>query len=163
RLQAGLAVSDSAVAVAAVLDGLQGLAAVGKLASIAMSDPTTPTLTITALQLAADAAALGKIVISFNIAATGTLGAIAAARVLATPLIVADSAAAGQANLGGLQILAGAGHLGSITLTNAAIPVLTVTASQLAADAGALGDIVSTYAVSASGLSASFNGDSVRN
>jgi hypothetical protein len=53
---------------------------------------------------------------------------------LTTGISISDTAANVTANLAGLQNLAAAGHLASITLTDASTPKLTLTAAQLRAD-----------------------------
>ena len=73
-------VVDTATNVGANLDGLETLASANNIASIKLTDSGTPTLTITATQLANDALALEQIVAPFTITATGTIGAAAAAR-----------------------------------------------------------------------------------
>ena len=67
---------------------------------------------------------------------------------------VVDSGANVTANLGTLQSLAVAGKLTSITLTDAGIPTLTVSATQLSQDITAIGDISGTYVLSVTGISA---------
>jgi hypothetical protein len=78
-------------------------------------------------------------------------------------LQVADSAANVALNLDALQALAAGHELTSVTLTDALVPVLSITASQLTSDAQALADISSPFATSASGTSAQFNGATVPN
>jgi hypothetical protein len=75
---------------------------------------------------------------------------------------VADSAQNVLASLDGLAGLAAKGDLASITLTDSGIPALTVTASQLAADHGALSIIQSALVldVTASGASQTIQGPS---
>ena len=69
---------DSAANVAANLDGLETLASANDIVSISLTDSGTPTLTITATQLANDALALEQIVTPFTITPTGTIDAAAA-------------------------------------------------------------------------------------
>ena len=168
KLSGGLAVSDSTVAVAANLTGLQAMAKAGQLASIAFTDGGSPVLHITAATLTADGAALAVITGPYGLVVTGTLSAAVATKLPATltahltvGLAVADTAANVLAALAKLQTLATAGGLASISLTNAATPTLTLTTAQLKADVGALSDIVSAYAVSASGASKTFTGLSI--
>lgn len=106
-------VTDTAANIAASLSGLQSLAAAGDLTSISM----TGTLSLTAAQVAADAAALGAI------AGSGVL-------------TVSDSGAKVAAALGALQSLAAAGTLGSVDLTDGGL--VKVTAVELVADSAAL-------------------------
>jgi chitinase len=76
---------------------------------------------------------------------------------------VSDTAANVSANLDGLQHLAAAGDLSSITLADASTPKLALTAAQVGADAPALSKIVSPYAPSITGTAADFSGDTVAN
>ena len=72
-LTSAVPVVDSATDVSAQLDGLESLASAGKLASIALNDSGIPTLSLSAAQTTADAAALAKIsgYFSTSISATG--------------------------------------------------------------------------------------------
>ena len=113
---------------------------------------------------------LAKIASPYAISASGVLGAVAAAGIssslvakLTNGLSVSDTAARVTANLTGLQALATAGKLASISLTDAGSPTLSLTAAQIAADPLVLAAISSPYAVSASGVAAAFNGDTIRN
>ena len=78
------AVVDSAGNVVSHLDALEPLAAANDIVSISLTDSGTPTLNITETQLANDTLALEEIVTSFKIAATGTIGAAAAASIPST-------------------------------------------------------------------------------
>ena len=158
KLTAAVAVSDTAANVAAGLDGLQTLAATGKLGAVALTDTGTANLSITAAQLTTASAALLKIAGTFTITASGTATAAQAAAAnaamvakLTAGLAVSDSAASVTASLAGLQTLATAGKLASIALTDAGTPALTLTAAQLTANATALLKITGTYAITASG------------
>jgi chitinase len=82
---------------------------------------------------------------------------------LTTGISVSDTAANVAANLAGLQSLAAAGDLTSITLTDASTPKLALTAAQVSADATALGKISSLYAPSITGTAADFSNDTVAN
>ena len=72
QLTAGISVSDTAANVTANLAGLQNLAVAGHLASVALTDASTPKLTLTAAQLRADAGALGKVTSLYAPSITGT-------------------------------------------------------------------------------------------
>ena len=109
-------VSDTATNVVANLADLQTQATAGKLASVVLTNGTTPTLILTAAQVAADAMALGMIACVYN-------------------LTVSDTAANVVANLSALQAQAATGKLTSIVLTDALTPTLALTEAQLAADA----------------------------
>lgn len=67
---------------------------------------------------------------------------------LVTAASVSDTAANVQANLDGLETLAGAGKLTGITLTDSGIPVISVSAAQLTADAAALKSIAGLFDLS---------------
>jgi hypothetical protein len=82
---------------------------------------------------------------------------------LAAGLSVSDTATNVTANLAGLQHLAAAGELSSITLTDAGTPKLTLTGAQLSTDAQALGKIASLYAPVVAGTAADLTGDTVAN
>jgi hypothetical protein len=76
---------------------------------------------------------------------------------------VSDTAANVSANLAGLEHLAAAGELRSITLTDPGTPKLTLTAAQVGADATALGKVASLYARSITGTAADFTNESIAN
>ena len=64
--------ADTGANVAANLDALQTLQAAGQLASVSLTDSTTPTLSISAVQATNDAAALGRIASPYALSVTGT-------------------------------------------------------------------------------------------
>ncbi len=72
---------------------------------------------------------------------------------LASPVAVADSAADVASNLDGLESLAAASKLSSITLTDGGTPTISVTATQLAQDAPALNAIAGSYTLNVPGVS----------
>ncbi len=72
QLGSAATVADSAAAVASNLDALQTLAAGGKLASIALTDPGIPVLTVTPAQLTADATVLHDISGNFTVEETAS-------------------------------------------------------------------------------------------
>lgn len=82
---------------------------------------------------------------------------------LTAGISVSDTAANVTANLAGLQHLAAASKLTSITLTDASTPKLTLSGAQLSTDAQALGKIVSVYAPIVTGTAADLTGDTVAN
>ncbi|HEY2482094.1 MAG TPA: hypothetical protein VGI30_07850, partial [Caulobacteraceae bacterium] len=82
---------------------------------------------------------------------------------ITNPLQVADSAANVAHNLDALQALAASHELTSVSLTDASVPVLSVTGTQLTSDAQALAEISTPFAISASGTSAQFSGATVPN
>ncbi len=146
-------VSDTAANVQANLSGLETVAAGGRLGSIALTDSATPTLSITAAQLAADAPVLRDIFGAYNLSLSGAAGV---AGVLTQPQLlsvaVSDSAANISANLDGLQAVAAAGKLGAVTLTDGGTPTVTLSASQFTADAAALAQISGNYHVTVTGI-----------
>jgi hypothetical protein len=145
-----VAVSDLGANVATNLDALQALAATGELASIALTDASPPTLTITATQLTSDATALLDITSPYSLTVTGVASASATA-VAGTAHVmsvaVSDLGVNVAANLNALQVLAAAGELSAITLTDASPPTLTVTIAQATGDANALSKMVSPHTV----------------
>ena len=89
-------VYDSAANVAANLDQLQSIAAASELSSIALTDSAIPTLSISASQLASDAAAINLISGYFTLSETApTTGAtiVGAANALGNTLIFSGNAA----------------------------------------------------------------------
>jgi hypothetical protein len=151
----GFAILDSAANVAANIDALN---ADPHINSIALTDPTTPTLTITAAQLTSDATALGDIVSPYNLTVTGVAAANAAAVAATThvtSVAVSDTGSDVAANLDALQILAAAGELTSITLTDATTPTLTLTIEEALNDGTALGKITSPHTLTVAGTAAS--------
>lgn len=146
----------SAADAAANLDALQTLAAAGKLAGVTLTDGGSPTLAVTAAQLAADGAALHAIAGAHRIVVQDTVAAVLAASAgaigTATPrYAITDSADNVRAGLDGLQALAAAGKLDAITLTGADQPELNVAISQLGRDADALAKLTGSYWLTASG------------
>ena len=81
---------------------------------------------------------------NFAVTASAALSANQAGLV-ASAVAIADSAANVSANLDGLQVLAAAGKLSSVTLIDSGTPTLTITSAQQTADAAAIKDIVSSY------------------
>ena len=82
---------------------------------------------------------------------TAANAASAAAQPHVAQVSVSDTAADVQASLGSLEALAAAGKLGTITLTDAAKPTLTLTAAQAAADSLALSLIGSSWSIAITG------------
>ena len=143
-----VSVSDTSANVTANLDALQALANSGTLAGVSLTDGGTPTLSLSQAQLATDAGAIALIGGSYHLAASGVpagLAASVAGETGVTGVAVADTAANVAANLDALETLAAASKLTSITLADPGTPVLTITATQLSADATALGLIGGSY------------------
>jgi hypothetical protein len=152
-----ISVSDTATNVQANIGSLETLATGGKLGSIGLTDAGTPTLTLTASQVRADAAALGTISGAYNLHVTGITAANAASvagQPHVTRISVSDTAVDVLADIGALEILAAAGKLGSITLTDPSKPGFTLTAAQVTAYASVLAAISSPYSLSETGLAA---------
>jgi hypothetical protein len=125
------AVVDSAGNVVSHLDALEPLAAANDIVSISLTDSGTPTLNITETQLANDTLALEEIVTSFKIAATGTIGAAAAASIpstlaadLTNGLVVEDTAANVRASLRAVNQLAISDELTSVIVTEKFITII---------------------------------------
>ena len=155
HLLTGAVVSDTAAHVSNVMSSLQTLANAGKLGPITLNGGTV--LTVTPEQLMDDSSVIRKIS-SYTLALTGPLTADQAVGVnsllvskLPSNLAVSDLAANVLADLDELEVMAAAGHLGSVTLTDIGTPVLQVSADQLTSDASVLGIITGTYQVQISG------------
>ena len=156
HLTSGFAVVDSVANVTSHLSALQGLVTASQLGSIALNDGGTPTLTVTAATLVADAGALAAITGSYVLtvsSGTMTEAQIAALNPsvtahLSAGLAVSDSAA----TIGGaLSTLLGLGStVGSIALTDGT-PVLSMTAAQLISDASVLLKVSGAYGITLSG------------
>jgi hypothetical protein len=138
RLSTAVAVLDTGAAIAANLPALNLLAAAGRLANITLLEGQGTRIVLTASQADANAAALALVNTPHTL-----VQLVDAAAVMPSPgfgsLAVHDTAAAVLANLAGLQALANAGVLASITLTDGA--ALNLTAASLQANAAALSRI----------------------
>jgi len=121
-------VSDNAANVGANLNALQALAASGRLLAITLTDATTPTLALTAVQVVADMGVLNSIVSTYKISVTDTAANIAK-------------------NFDILEALTTSGELVSVTPTDSGIPVLQLTALQTVNDASALSEISGPYKI----------------
>ena len=152
-----IAVSDTGANVVANIAALQTLAMGTKLASIALTDVSMPTLPLTAAQYSADSTALGKISSAYNLSISGVTAANAspvagAAHVIS--ITVSDTSTNFITNIAALQTLATGTKLASITLTDSGTPTLPLTAVQYSADGAALGKITSAYNLTVSGVTA---------
>ena len=138
--------------VAAHIDTLESDAA--NIASIGLTD-SSPSLTLTAAQLVFDASVLLKITGSFGITPAGTASV---AQVLGASPSLAGRVAAGFAVSDTASNVAGSldalesdvSAIASISLTDD-LPVLTMTATQLVADAPVLLTITDSYGITLSG------------
>ena len=135
-----------------------GLAALGgdsKLSSIALTDPGTPVLALTAPQYSADAGVLAKITGKYALTVTGAM-ASAAAGLQANAAVTSFTVSDGAANVGAaLAGLATDTKLSAIALTDTGTPALALTASQYSADASILAKITGKYAPTVTGALAS--------
>ena len=158
HLTAGLTVHDTAAQVGANLDELGGLGnAVG---AITLSDGTTPTITVTAATLAANAGALEKISGSYNLVASS--GVVTAAQVstiiadglnshISGTIAVTDTASRMMGSLDALESLASAGHLGTTTMAVSA-PAYNATVAQVNSDSLAINDVMGATGANANAV-----------
>jgi RTX calcium-binding nonapeptide repeat (4 copies) len=152
-----LSISDTAANVVSNITALESFATGPQSLAITLTDSGTPTLSLTAAQLAANSAALGMIGSAYNLSVSGVTAANAttvAAQANVTALTVSDTAANVAADLEALETLASGSQLTSITLTDGSTPTISLTATQLADDSDALGVIGSAYNLSVSGVTA---------
>jgi hypothetical protein len=149
-LAPGFAVSDTSTAILTNLAALEAVA--GTIASITLTD-ATPALLLTGAQLIADAPVLLKITSAHTIVVSGPTTAAQAALMknplfaLITRFTVADTAANVSSNLDLLE--AHSNRISTITLTDNA--PLSITATQLIADAKALLKIPGSYTITLTG------------
>jgi hypothetical protein len=151
---ASVSIGDTAANVVANIDTLQALGT--KLVGIALTDGGTPALTFTATQFTADAAAIAKLTGTYSLAVTSVLAANAstvAANAHVTSIFVSDSSANVVANIASLQGVST--KVTGIALTDGGTPMLTLTSPQFVNDAGALGKITGSYALTVTGVAAS--------
>ena len=148
-------VSDTASNIAAALDTLQSDAA--KISSITLTDGSTPTLALSATQLANDTTILAKISGSYNLSVGGAVtvasltGVLGNNHVVLLPVAIADNASNVALSLDVLT--SHATTITSITLTDGGTPTLAITALQLSNDNNLLSKIASAYSLSVSGVS----------
>jgi len=123
---------------------------IAKISGITLIDATTPSLSLTAAQLAADAGVLEKISSPYKLTVNGAFLAAdvntAIVSHLTTTLAVADTSANIVSSLASLE--SNAGQISGITLTDATatnIPTITLTSAQYAANIDALAEISSPY------------------
>jgi len=146
-------VSDTASNVAAALDTLQADAA--KITAITLTDGGTPTLAITATQLASDAGVLGLIGSTYNLTVSGVTVANLAGvlkNLHVASVTLSDSGSNVQAGLDTLQ--GDVAKISNITLTDANTPSLAITYQQLLGDLHLLSKITSIYNLSVSRVAA---------
>jgi len=126
--------------------------------SITLNDGGTPTIVVAGGDL--NNSQILKLLLlhvasAYHLAVTGTVSAYAASNLannfpgllsrLTAPLAVADQSFSVGSNLVGLQVMAGAGGLASITLVDGGVPSLNLTSLQVAAGAAVLGLIVTPH------------------
>ncbi len=142
-----IAVADSAANIAANLGSLQVMG--GKLASIFLTDNGTAQLAITAAQLTADSAVLGKIGTPYTLSISGESAAHVANDVTNSHIVsiaVADTAA--HINVNFNSLVGNASKLSAITLTDTTTPTLTLSAAQISSGLVVLNAIQSPYLLS---------------
>lgn len=149
----------SAADIAASLDALQALAAAGKLGAITLIDAGIPTLTMSGAQLTADSGALRAIVGNYRVTVQDTVAAALAAGAAASGAAtlsyhITDNAENVSGGFDALQVLAAAGKLEAITLTEQHQPAIGLTVGQLSADADALAKLTGDYWLIARGAHA---------
>jgi len=119
--------------------------------SITFTDGVTPTLNLSATQLADDAATLKLVTSPYTLHVSGGTVSAANAALFGShslgALAVSDSAANVSANLDALATLAKSGGISSIALTDGGVPALSLTVAQAAADGAALKDISGLFSV----------------
>ena len=142
-----IAVADSAANIAANLGSLQVMG--GKLASIFLTDNGTAQLAITAAQLTADSAVLGKISTPYTLSISGESAAHVANDVTNSHIVsiaVADTAV--HINVNFNSLVGNASKLSAITLTDTTTPTLTLSAAQISSGLVVLNAIQSPYLLS---------------
>ena len=150
-----ISVLDSAADIQSDLDGLESIAAAGKLLRLQLSDAGTPTLMVSGSRATADAAALAALSGNFKLDIEGATVNDALAFLQqhhGAEVGIADSSFMVSVNLDQLQAWAAAGQLGSITFTDSQTPLLDVTAQQVLNDQQALQAIQGKYELQISGV-----------
>ena len=142
-----VAVSDTAANISTNLNALQTLAASGKLASIVVTNNTTP-ISVTYSQLSSDATALSLITGTYSLTVTGVTVANASSTLSqahVASVSISDLAANVDANIASLQTMAAASQLVSVAFTDGGTPTLSFTATQNTSDTTAIGKFSGTY------------------
>jgi hypothetical protein len=141
-------VSDTAANVITNLASLETLATAGTLASIALTNGGTPTLTVTYTQFSGDAGALSLITSGYDLAVTAVTAAGAAtvaANSHVTSISVSDTSANIATNINSLESVAGV--LTAIAATDGGSQTITITAAQANNDYGALSQLTGSYKI----------------
>jgi len=147
-----ISVVDSGQAVESNIDAISNIA--NEIANITITDGTIPSFS--ASQMVNDSAVIGGITVA-GINAAKAVANLAAVQNI-HGLAVTDTAADISTYITGLQALATAGKLSSITLTDSGVPSIALSPAELAADGGALGTIQgSSYVVSVDGGTANLS------
>ena len=152
----GITVNDSAANVQGGLATLE--TSIAKIGTITLTNSTTPTLTVTYAQFAADASVLSDISSPYSLHVTSVsvtnFAAVAAnSHVGASAISVSDTAADVQNGLSTLY--ASYSQINTITLTDGSTPTITVTYAQFSTDSSVLSDISSPYNLDVSGVTVS--------
>ncbi len=142
---------------ATVSANIDALSAFFNTLNVTLSDGGTPTITIAGGELSQSQVLnlLNRIGSAYSLVVTGSISASAASNLainysavlsrLASPLVVVDESWAIGSSLTGLQILAVAGKLASITLADGGVMSLNLSPGQIAAGATALSKIVTPH------------------
>lgn len=157
---AAINLQDSAADLMNNLFQLAGVMSTDHLASISLTDGTTPVLSLTAWEYNYDKPVVDLISSQFSLAIS-EIDAVSAAVIAAEPhvasITVVDRLANIATNLDSLQSLAADGQLISITLTDSAIPNISLSVPQLAQDSGALAAIVSDFSLTVNAFAANLS------
>ena len=145
-----VAIVDSLSDVLGSLDSLQALVQNDQISSITLTDSGTPSFSLSPSELSKDAGVVSAFSGNFSVQIQGpVLAAQAAAAApiaghLAFPLSVSDTGGNVAANNYSLEILAAAGKLGTVYLTDAQ-PVISFSVGNVGADAPMLSHISGAY------------------
>jgi hypothetical protein len=143
HLTGAVSVVDTAANVAANLTGLNAEAKFGSIASIALTDVSTPTISLTAADATADVNALGDITSAYHLNVTTALSVAQASGLPVgvsahlSAFTVSDTLADIGTDLNALEVYAKAGTLTGIAVTDVG-QTITIPASQYAADIDAI-------------------------
>jgi len=154
---AGAVVVDSAADVAALIDGLQTLAASGDLSAIVLTDLDSatspvapPAMSVTATQFLADSRVFSLIDSAYALTVTGA-SALQAESIAGNghivSITVSDSAADIASQIDRLGVLASTGQVSGIAVTDTAFAAISVTASQFTADHTAFDEMSGNFSV----------------
>jgi len=151
NLGSSVYIGDTSQNISKNIDSLQSLSAAGTVKAIGFSDASEPVVNITYSQLTADSAAIKLFSGAYDLVVSGVTAsqAVSVASAASVGSVeVSDSSANVSANLGNLQPLAQSGKLAGISLSDAGIPSLSITASELGNDAAAIKAISGNFTLS---------------